>query len=70
MEQNVGGYDRIARLIAGPLLLVVGLASVAELLPLGMAVGVAAAVVGLVFVVTGTTKFCILNRLLGLDTSQ
>jgi hypothetical protein len=70
VEQNVGGYDRIARLLAGPLLLAVGLASLAELLPLSIPVGVVATVIGLVFVLTGTTQFCILNSLLGIDTSQ
>jgi uncharacterized membrane protein len=70
METNVGGLDRTARLVVGPILLVVGLAALAELLPLGTAIGAIAAVVGLVFVVTGTTRKCILNRLVGIDTSK
>jgi uncharacterized membrane protein len=70
METNVGGLDRTARLVVGPILLVVGLAALAELLPLSTAIGAIAAVVGLVFVVTGTTRKCILNRLVGIDTSR
>ncbi|MFC7134435.1 MULTISPECIES: YgaP family membrane protein [Salinibaculum] len=70
MEQNVGGLDRTARLVAGPILLLVGIAAFAELLPLGTTVGALAAVVGLVFLVTGLTRTCILNRLLGIDTSR
>jgi hypothetical protein len=68
MEQNVGGLDRTARLVAGPVLLVVGLASLAELLPLGATVGVVAAVVGVVFLATGLSRRCLLNSLLGIDT--
>jgi hypothetical protein len=70
METNVGGLDRTARLVAGPILLVVGLAALAEFLPLGTAIGAVAVVIGLVFVVTGTTRKCILNRLVGIDTSK
>ena len=70
MEQNVGGLDRTARLVLGPLLVLVGLAAVVELLPLGMPVAAAALLVGLIFVVTGLTRTCVLNSLLGIDTSE
>ena len=70
MEQNVGGLDRTARLVAGPILLLVGIAALVEMLPLGTAVGAIAAVIGLVFLVTGLTRTCILNSLLGIDTSK
>ncbi len=70
METNVGGLDRTARLVAGPLLLIVGIAAIAELLPLGTVVGAVAAVFGLVFLVTGLSRMCIINQLLGVDTSK
>jgi hypothetical protein len=70
METNVGGLDRTARLVAGPLLLVVGLAALAELLPLGAVVGGLALLVGVVFTVTGLTRRCILNQLLGINTAR
>lgn len=69
MEQNVGGMDRTARLVVGPILLLVGIAALAELIPGGIAAGGVALLLGLVFTVTGTTQRCILNRLLGVDTS-
>ncbi len=69
MEQNVGGLDRTARLLAGPLLALTGIAALVELLPLGTAVGAVALLIGVVFLVTGLTRTCILNRLLGIDTS-
>lgn len=70
MEQNVGGLDRTVRLVLGPLLVLVGLAAVVELLPLGMPIAAGALLVGLIFVVTGLTRTCVLNSLLGIDTSQ
>lgn len=69
MEQNVGGMDRTARLVAGPLLLLVGIATLVEVLPFGTVVGGVALLIGVVFLVTGLTRTCILNRLLGIDTS-
>lgn len=70
MEQNVGGLDRTARLALGPVLLVVGLAALLEVLPLGTVGGALAVLVGVVFLVTGMTRTCVLNRLLGIDTSE
>lgn len=69
MEQNVGGLDRTARLVVGPILLLVGLAALAEILPGGAIVGGLALLVGLVFSVTGLTRKCVLNQILGIDTS-
>lgn len=69
MEQNVGGMDRTARLIAGPLLVLVGAGALLEAVPGGMAVGAVALLLGAVFTVTGLTRMCILNKVLGIDTS-
>lgn len=68
MERNVGGYDRIARLVAGPVLLLVGIVSLAEILPLGLPVAAVALVVGAVFLVTGLVQQCPLNSLVGVNT--
>lgn len=70
MEQNVGGMDRTARLVAGPLLLLVGVAVLAEIAPGGVAVGGAGLLLGAVFTVTGLTRKCILNQLLGVNTCR
>ncbi|WP_256301157.1 YgaP family membrane protein [Haloarchaeobius salinus] len=73
MEKNVGGYDRLARLVFGPALLVVGAAGLAGVLPIasgtpGLLVAGALFVVGAVLLVTGVTQQCVLNRLLGFDS--
>jgi hypothetical protein len=73
MEKNVGGYDRIARLVLGPILAIVGGAQLLGYVTiaagtLGLAVGVVAMLVGLVFVATGAVQKCPLNSLLGFDT--
>jgi hypothetical protein len=73
MEKNVGGIDRIARLVFGPILLVVGAAAIAGVgisvsSTLGLAVAGLALLVGVVFTVTGLTQKCILNELIGLNT--
>lgn len=76
MEKNVGGYDRIARLVAGPVLVAVGVAVVAGFLDIGLtgtiglAVGALVLVAGAVFVVTGTTRKCPANEIAGIDTSE
>ncbi len=68
MERNVGGYDKLARLVVGPVLILVGIAVVAELLEFGLVVGAAALLVGVVFTVTGSVQKCPLNSLFGINT--
>lgn len=74
MQKNVGGYDRIARLVAGPVLVLVGLAGVVGGVSLALGpipallVAVLALLVGAVFVVTGLTQKCPLNSALGVNT--
>ena len=73
MKRNVGGYDRIARFVLGPLLVIVAVAGFAGYVTiasglLGAAVLWAALLVGAVFLVTATTQRCPLNRVLGFDT--
>jgi hypothetical protein len=68
MQKNVGGYDRIARLVAGPLLLLVAVAGVVGAFPLGTIVVVVAVLVGLILTVTGALQRCPLNALFGVNT--
>lgn len=72
MEKNVGGYDRVLRLVFGPILIIAALAIYLEALVvtglLGAALIVAGLLVGAVFVVTGATQKCPLNSVLGFNT--
>ncbi len=73
MQKNVGGYDRIARLTLGPILIIAvaavfgGFVTLATGL-LGAALLWVGLVVGAVFLVTGTTQKCPLNSVIGLNT--
>ncbi|MFD1646001.1 YgaP family membrane protein [Haloarchaeobius litoreus] len=75
MEKNVGGYDRLARLVLGPVLIVVGAAGLADILTIvsgtaGLLFAGALFVVGTVLLVTGVTQRCVLNGLLGLNSYE
>lgn len=75
-QENVGGLDRVARLVVGPVLLACGLAALGGRLTLGLdemrqlvggGIGV---VLGVGFAVTGVTRRCPVNRALGVDTHR
>lgn len=74
MEKNVGGFDRKARLVVGPLLVALGVAVTAGYLDIGLtgtislAVTALVLVAGAIFVITGTTQKCPANELAGVDT--
>ncbi|MDZ7730997.1 MAG: DUF2892 domain-containing protein [Natrialbaceae archaeon] len=73
MDKNVGGTDRIARLIAGPLLIIVGAAAFGGFIALaagtlGLVLAGIAVLVGVILTVTGMTQRCVLNRVVGLNT--
>ncbi|WP_254762866.1 YgaP family membrane protein [Natrinema marinum] len=68
MESNIGSTDRLARLVGGAVLLALGVATLAGVLEFGPAAGAVATVVGIVFVGTALTRFCLLYRVLGVDT--
>lgn len=63
MNCNVGGADRIVRVLVGIALLVIGF-----VVPMSGAWQVAAFVVGAVLLVTALVRFCPLNRLVGINT--
>lgn len=68
MERNVGGMDRTARLVLGPLLAIVGLAIVFGVVSTNVYLGAALVVVGAVFLVTGAVQQCPINSVLGINT--
>lgn len=73
MEKNVGGYDRLARFIVGPILVIVGLAAVGGLITLaagtlGLVLAGVLFLIGAILTVTAFTQKCPLNNLLGLNT--
>lgn len=74
MKKNVGGTDRIARLVIGPLLVLAGIAGYAGLLALAVGplpqalTSVVVFLVGTILLVTGLVQRCPLNQLIGLDT--
>ncbi|MHB9287761.1 YgaP-like transmembrane domain [Halobacteriales archaeon Cl-PHB] len=76
MKVNVGGNDRIARLIGGVVLLVLGglgYAGQATLAvgPVPQALGsTLVALVGVVLLATGLSRRCIINSVLGRNTAR
>jgi hypothetical protein len=73
MEKNVGGYDRLARFVVGPVLLLLGGAGLAGFVTLaagtlGLALAGLALIVGAILAVTAVTQKCPLNSTLGLNT--
>jgi hypothetical protein len=70
MEKNVGGFDRTARLLLGPILLVVAIAGFSGVISLTAAPQWGALVVGLIMTVTGSIQFCPLFKILGVSTAS
>jgi hypothetical protein len=74
MNKNVGGIDRVARLVVGPILILAGVAGYVGLFALAVGplpqalTSVLVFVVGLVLLVTGFVQMCPLNRVLGFNT--
>jgi hypothetical protein len=67
-EKNVGGADRLLRLIVGPILLVLSGAAVLGTIVLSPVLVALSATVGAILTVTGLTQTCPMNGLLGLNT--
>ena len=65
MKPNVGGIDRIGRIVIGVVLLVVGLAA-----PIGATWQIVALVVAAIALVTAVVQFCPVNALLGINTCK
>ena len=69
MQKNVGGLDRTARIVVGPLLLAAAIAAFTGLLAVGTVAAVSL-VAGVLMVVTGTTQKCPAHEMTGMDTYQ
>ena len=65
MKHNVGGIDRIGRIVLGVVLLVVGLVA-----PIDMTWRIVALVVAAVALVTAIVRFCPANWMLGINTCE
>ncbi len=65
MKQNVGGMDRIARIVVGLVLLFVGLVA-----PIEMTWRIVALVIAAIALVTAAVRFCPANAILGINTCE
>lgn len=65
MECNVGGVDRWLRLIAGVVLLALGI-----FMPMATVWQVVLIILGAIGVITGAVRFCPLSKLLGINTCK
>jgi Inner membrane protein YgaP-like, transmembrane domain len=65
MKHNVGGIDRIGRIVIGAVLLAVG-----ALAPVGMSWRIVALVIAAIALVTAFVRFCPANALLGINTCK
>lgn len=63
MEKNVGGMEKMVRLVVGPALLAAGLKR-------GGGLGYLMTGAGAVLVVTATTGYCPANAALGINTAK
>ncbi|MGB0659630.1 MAG: YgaP family membrane protein [Mangrovicoccus sp.] len=65
MTANIGKIDRLARLVLGVVLIILAATGTVS----GVAM-IAALVVGIVMIATAGMRFCLLYRLLGVNTCQ
>jgi hypothetical protein len=65
MKSNVGGMDRIGRIVLGVVLLIVALAA-----PVSTMWQIVLLVVAAIALVTAAVRFCPANALLGIDTCK
>lgn len=65
MKCNVGGLDRTSRIVTGAVLLIVGFSA-----PIPMPWRILVLVVALIALVTALARYCPVNSLFGIDTSD
>lgn len=76
MEMNVGGYDRLGRFVIGAVLVLVGIAGYAGVVPVAVGpipqalLSLILVVAGAVLLVTGYTRKCPINSVLGLNINR
>lgn len=65
MKCNVGGIDRIGRIVLGIVLLLVGLVA-----PIDMTWRIVALVIAAIALVTATVRFCPVNAIFGMNSCE
>lgn len=70
MDRNVGGLDRIGRIVIGVVVAIAGIAALTGYWAVGAVAGVVGVVVGAVLLVTGTTQKCPIHHVAGIDTTD
>lgn len=70
VEKNVGGIDRLGRIVVGAALALAGIAALAGYWAVGVAIGVLALAIGVILLATGTTRKCPVNEAAGIDTTE
>ena len=63
MKPNEGATDRIVRLILGVVLIIIGWSVLGN-----STLGIILDIVGVILVITGITGFCVLYKVLGMNT--
>lgn len=66
MTRNVGGLDRIIRIVLGILLIAAPFIGIVA----GTTASTISVIIGLVLLVTGATQMCPLYKALGIDTKR
>lgn len=69
MKNNVGEWDSKIRSRIGMILVLVGILQFVGLVKFGLVTGVVLLLIGVVLIVTGTTRKCAIYSLIGVDTS-
>lgn len=70
MKKNVGGFDRIGRIVIGIVVAIAGIAAFADYWAIGATAGAVAILIGVILLVTGTTQKCPINEAAGIDTTS
>jgi hypothetical protein len=70
MKKNVGGFDRVWRLVGGAILALIGAAALVGVVSIGVVPAAVMVVLGGVFFTTGVVQKCIINRFLGINTTH
>ncbi len=70
MKKNVGDLDGKIRSRLGLILILVGVLGLVGLLTIGLVVEILLLVVGLISLVTATTRTCGIYSFLGIDTTE
>ena len=70
MQKNVGGFDRTARIVVGPLLLAAAVAAFTGYLAVGTVAAAGALVAGFLLLATGTAQRCPVHVATGMNTYE